>query len=70
MQPEERVPRKPNYGFDKRRKEQDRKAKKDAKRLERQQRREGQPDESGEPGVVDDQAAPREEDAAGGDRAP
>ena len=29
--------RKPNYDFDKRRKEQDRKAKKDAKRAERQQ---------------------------------
>ena len=34
------MPRKPNYGFDKRRKEQDRKAKKDAKLLERQRRRE------------------------------
>ena len=33
------MPRKPNYGFDKRRKEQDRKAKKDAKKLDRQQRR-------------------------------
>lgn len=33
------MPRKPNYGFDKRRKEQDRKAKKDAKQLEKQQRR-------------------------------
>lgn len=31
--------RKPNYDFDKRRKEQDRKAKKDAKRADRQQRR-------------------------------
>ena len=31
--------RKPNYGFDKRRKEQDRKAKKDAKAAERRQRR-------------------------------
>jgi hypothetical protein len=34
------MPRKPNYGFDKRRKEQDRKAKKDAKVLDRQRRRE------------------------------
>ena len=34
------MPRKPNYGFDKRRKEQDRKARKDAKKLDRQQRRE------------------------------
>jgi hypothetical protein len=33
------MPRKPNYGFDKRRKEQERKAKKDAKKLDRQQRR-------------------------------
>jgi hypothetical protein len=33
------MPRKPNYGLDKRRKEQERKAKKDAKRLDRQQRR-------------------------------
>lgn len=34
------MPRKTNYGFDKRRKEQDRKAKKDAKILDRQRRRE------------------------------
>ena len=34
------MPRKPNYGFDKRRKEQDRKAKKDAKIIDRQRRRE------------------------------
>ena len=34
------MPRKPNYGFDKRRKEQDRAAKKDAKRLDKQRRRE------------------------------
>ena len=34
------MPRKPNYGFDKRRKEQDRKARKDAKKLDRQQRKE------------------------------
>ena len=32
--------RKPNYGFDKRRKEQDRKAKKDAKLADKQRRRE------------------------------
>jgi hypothetical protein len=39
--------RKPNYGFEKRRKEIDRKAKKDAKREARQQRRrEGTPAES------------------------
>lgn len=33
------MPRKPNYGLDKRRKELDRKAKKEAKKLDRQQRR-------------------------------
>ena len=37
------MPRKTNYGFDKRRKEQDRKAKKDAKLLDRQKRREQHP---------------------------
>lgn len=41
------MPRKPNYGLNKHRKEQDRKAKKDAKRLERQQRRDEQrPDDN------------------------
>ena len=34
------MPRKPNYGFDKRRKEQDRKARTDAKMQEKQRRRE------------------------------
>lgn len=34
------MPRKTNYGFDKRRKEQDRKARNDAKKLDRQRRRE------------------------------
>jgi len=33
------MPRKPNYGLNKHRKEQDRKAKKDAKIIDRQQRR-------------------------------
>ena len=39
--PQERsdMPRRQTYGFDKRRKEQDRKAKKDAKLLEKQRRR-------------------------------
>ena len=37
------MPRKTNYGFDKRRKEQDRKAKNDAKMLDRQRRREQEP---------------------------
>lgn len=40
--------RKPNYDQEKRRKEMDRKAKKDAKRAERQQRRD-QPGEEGAP---------------------
>lgn len=47
--------RKPNYDFEKRRKEQDRKAKKDAKREDRLRRKaEGLPDdpeEAGEPGT-------------------
>ena len=34
------MPKKPNYNFEKRRKELDRKAKKDAKRADRQQRNE------------------------------
>jgi len=42
--------RKPNYDFEKRRKEMERKAKKDAKREDRlQRRREGAADEGGEP---------------------
>lgn len=42
--------RKPNYDFEKRRKEQDRKAKKDAKRAERELRRqEGRPDDAAAP---------------------
>ena len=42
--------RKPNYDFEKRRKEMDRKAKKDAKREDRARRRsEGLPDEPAEP---------------------
>lgn len=47
--------RKPNYDFEKRRKEQDRKAKKDAKREDRLRRKaEGlpeDPEEAGEPGT-------------------
>jgi len=49
------MPRKPNYGFDKRRKEQDRKVRKDAKRAERQQRR--------EQGAVDSDATPQADGA-------
>jgi hypothetical protein len=41
--------RKPNYDFEKRRKEMDRQAKKDAKREERQRRK-----EAGEPEPVDE----------------
>ena len=41
--------RKPNYDFEKRRKEMDRQAKKDAKREERQRRK-----EAGEPEPIDD----------------
>jgi hypothetical protein len=51
--------RKPNYDFEKRRKEQDRKAKKDAKREDRLRRRaEGLPEdgEPGEAGADDTQA--------------
>jgi hypothetical protein len=44
--PEHRLARKPNYDYEKRKKEADRKAKKDAKREERQRRRAlGLPDE-------------------------
>jgi hypothetical protein len=39
LNPQEAVPPKRNYDFEKRRKEQDRKTKKDLKRAERQQRR-------------------------------
>jgi hypothetical protein len=43
--------RKPNYGFEKRKKELDRKAKKDAKREDRRRRREeGQPEDVEVPG--------------------
>ena len=53
------MPRKPNYGLNKHRKEQDRKAKKDAKRLEREQRREERTASDGgdapaQPGVAGD----------------
>lgn len=42
------MPRKPNYGLNKHRKEQDRKAKKDAKLRERQQRREERSSQAGD----------------------
>jgi hypothetical protein len=42
------MPRKPNYGLNKHRKEQDRKAKKDAKLRERQQRREERTSQTGD----------------------
>jgi hypothetical protein len=44
--------RKPNYSFEKRKKELDRKAKKDAKREDRRRRREeGQPEDGDVPGL-------------------
>jgi hypothetical protein len=51
------LPKKPNYDFEKRRKEQDRKKKKDAKREERllRKRGEGEPEEDG---PVADETAP------------
>ena len=39
--------RKPNYGFEKRKKEMDRKAKKDAKREDRRRREEAKSEEAG-----------------------
>ncbi len=55
--------RKPNYGFEKRKKEQDRKAKKDAKREDRRKRREDRQPEQGEPSPTVDDAG-RSEPAA------
>jgi hypothetical protein len=47
--------RKPNYGFEKRKKEMDRKAKKDAKREDRRRRREeARPEDAGVPAPPDD----------------
>jgi hypothetical protein len=51
--------RKPNYGFEKRKKELDRKAKKDAKREDRQRRGKDPPDDS-------DVVRPAAEGAEGG----
>jgi hypothetical protein len=49
--------RKPNYGFEKRKKELDRKAKKDAKREDRRRRREeALPEDAGVPRPLDDSA--------------
>jgi hypothetical protein len=51
------VPKKPNYDFEKRKKEQDRRKKKDAKREERLQRkRSGQ-----DPDLAESEAVPAEE---------
>jgi hypothetical protein len=52
------LPKKPNYDFEKRRKEQDRKKKKDAKREERllRKRGEGEPAEDGAVADADDTA--------------
>ena len=49
--------RKPNYDFEKRRKEQERKAKKDAKLAERQQRREDARAAGIDPDLADLEAA-------------
>ena len=51
------MPKKPNYDFEKRRKEQDRKKKKDAKREERllRKRGEGEPAEDGTVADADDE---------------
>lgn len=51
--------KKPNYGFDKRRKEQERKAKKDAKAAERRARRdERSPQETADTPVADGNPGP------------
>jgi hypothetical protein len=51
--------RKPNYGFEKRKKELDKKAKKDAKRDERQRRkREGMTDEPEQPTPAGEEERP------------
>jgi hypothetical protein len=53
--------RKPNYGFEKRKKELDRKAKKDAKREDRRRRREeALPEDAGVPQPPDDSAKDRD----------
>ena len=45
------MPRKPNYDFDRRRKEQERKTKKENKRAERQQRRDERRSEEAPPEI-------------------
>ena len=56
--------RKPNYDFEKRRKEQDRKAKKDAKLADRQRRRDERG--GGEEGDVPADSQPEGEDSPAG----
>jgi hypothetical protein len=46
--------RKPNYGFEKRKKELDRKAKKDAKREDRRRREETKTEDAGAPPAPDE----------------
>jgi hypothetical protein len=59
--------RKPNYNFEKRKKELDRLAKKDAKREERRRRREGSPEGSEEnPSTADSPSAERIEEPDAG----
>ena len=55
------LPKKPNYDFEKRKKEQDRKKKKDAKREERLQRK--RPDGESADGGDQDQAAPADQNS-------
>ena len=58
--------RKPNYGLEKRKKEQDRKAKKDAKKADRQLRRDEQRgDELGESSPPTDESAQPDPSAPG-----
>jgi hypothetical protein len=54
------LPKKPNYDFEKRKKEQDRKQKKDAKREERLLRKRGEGGEAAEP-EADEQPAATEQ---------
>lgn len=58
------MPKKPNYDFEKRRKEQDRKKKKDAKREERllRKRGEGATEGDGDATVTDEDAPPIDEE--------
>jgi hypothetical protein len=56
------LPKKPNYDFEKRRKEQDRKKKKDAKREERLLRKRGDGEPESEEGTPEEDAPPAEQE--------